>query len=340
MTTRKTQFTAATVPVEPLKQSAPSQPNTESETNPLTAFFRKSKLSLSLPSRGKWYPVGSLNLDQSGGLPVYAMTATDDIKIRTGDATMTGRNIYEVIQSCIPGITQPEFMPHIDLDSALLAIRIASYGSVFNFNISVPNTKLTRTISLDANELLVSLQKVSSSENSTWDETVKISDETGQSLIAVVQPIPIKNLFQTSKSIFMQRRALTKNFDADENIKDDAIFTASMAELSNSAINLLASSIHSLKVLDKNGSTVTSLTTSNPQDAAQITQIIHQLDIEYFNAIRDHLDQQRKKYQFMTPMQTSTPKEVSAGAPETWSTELTFMGSDFLPEQKNIPNLV
>lgn len=343
MTTRKTQFTAATVPVEPIKKTATIQTNTDitQEINPLTAFFRKSKLSLTLPSRGKWYPASSLTLDQTGGLSVYAMTAADDIKFRTGDATMTGKNIYEVIASCIPGITHPEFIPHIDLDAILLVIRIASYGPEFNFNVIVPNTTLTRTINIDANQLLHNLQKtLSSSEDADWDENIKIVDEMGQSLIVDIHPIPIKNLFQTSKNIYVQRKTLNKNFDSDENIKDETAFNTSMSELTNSAINLLASSIQSIKVLDKNGATITSLHNSNPQDAAQIIQLIHQLDIEYFNAIRDHIDVQRKKYQFMTPSQHSTEKEISAGAPEDWTTELTFMGSNFLPEQKSLPNLV
>ena len=93
---------------------------------------------MTLPSRGQWYPKNGLSYDSSGKVPVFAMNASDDIKFRTGDATMSGKNIYEVIQSCIPNITEPENIPHIDIDSILLAIRVASYGAEFEFSVSVP----------------------------------------------------------------------------------------------------------------------------------------------------------------------------------------------------------
>src|SRR5271166_1934868 len=105
MTTRTKQF-PTTVPTGPLKTFQPKTEQPGTTANPLTSFFRKSKLPLLLPSRGQWYPKNSLNYDISGQLPVFAMNATDDIKLRTGDATMSGKNIYEVIQSCIPSITQ------------------------------------------------------------------------------------------------------------------------------------------------------------------------------------------------------------------------------------------
>jgi len=68
------------------------------------------------------------------------------------------------------------------------------------------------------------------------------------------------------------------------------------------------------------------------KDSVQINKIIREMDIEYFNAIRDHLEAQRKKYTFLTPNQISTQKEISAGAPTEWTSEITFMGSSFLPE--------
>jgi hypothetical protein len=328
MTKRSTQFPAvATVPtiIKQTQKQSESAPS-----NPLTAFFRKSKLSLTLPSRGKWYPANSIAYDDSGQLSVFAMNASDDIKFRTGDATMSGKNIYEVITSCIPSITQPEMIPHIDIDAILLAIRVASYGPIFDFVVSVPNTTLTRSITINSNDLLKDI----SSRQDQWDSEINIEDETGQLLSLVVAPIPLKILFSTSKNIYMLRRLLTKNVDQDENIKDETTFTTNMNSLSLSAIDLLCASIQTLSVSDAHENQLIVLNSENPQDREQIRKTIHQIDVAYFNSIRDHIDAQRIKYTFMSPEQKSTEKEVAAGAPETWATELTFMGSNFLPEPK------
>jgi hypothetical protein len=334
MTTRTKQFNPAGIPTGPLKtiQEKTEQQISKSPENPLASFFRKSKLSLTLPSHGKWYPKNGLTYDSSGKLPVFAMNATDDIKFRTGDATMSGNNIYEVVKSCIPNIVDPSMIPHVDIDTILLAIRVASYGSEFDFSVSVPNTTLTRNIKIDATHLLTDI----ATRSDNWDEEIRIEDETGQAMDLIVSPVPLKNLFGVSKNIFTLRRALTKNFDSNENIKDEASFSANMNELALCALNLLATSIRKMSITDPSGNVLLLLDAVNPQDEIQIKQTVQKLDIGYFNAIRDHIDSQRKKYAFFSPVQTSTPEELAAGAPKTWTSELTFMGSSFLPEVKTM----
>ena len=45
--------------------------------NPLKKYFRQPKLYINLPSKGKFYPAGSLNMPETGELPVFPMTAKD-----------------------------------------------------------------------------------------------------------------------------------------------------------------------------------------------------------------------------------------------------------------------
>ena len=328
MTIRKNQYTASQIPTIP-------QPKKESSENPLASFFRKSKFTLKLPSKGMWYPKNSLSLD-AGGVPVYAMNAADDIKFRTGDATMTGKNIYEVIQSCIPSISDPKMIPHIDLDSLFLAIRLASYGDEFEFVVDVPNTKLNRKINLKASSRLQEL----ASRNNIWDDELEIVDESGKILRLNIHPIPLHKIFSTSKVLHTQKYNLNKNLDADQNIRDEAAYTSSMSAMTDSALDLLCSSIHQMELIDSTGAIMLSLASDAPQDSAEIVKLIRNMDIEYFNAIRDHINAQRSKFIFTSPMQYSTEEERKAGAPEQWVAELSFVGSNFLPEQKNTTGIM
>jgi hypothetical protein len=98
------------------------------EVNPLKQYFRRPALYLKLPSEGLGYAEGSLNLPENGELPVYPMTAIDDITTKTPDALFNGSAVVEIIKSCVPNIIDPWEVNGLDLDPILVAIRTASTG--------------------------------------------------------------------------------------------------------------------------------------------------------------------------------------------------------------------
>ena len=101
--------------------------------NPLRRFFRQPAVYIKLPSDGNFYPPGTLEMPANGELPVYPMTAMDEITYRTSDALFNGTAIVNVIQSCVPNIIDPWSIPNIDMDTLLVAIRIASYGHSMDY---------------------------------------------------------------------------------------------------------------------------------------------------------------------------------------------------------------
>jgi hypothetical protein len=58
--------------------------------------------------------------------------------LKTPDALMNGQATTEVIKSCVPAIKNPWRMPSIDLDTVLIAIRIATYGENMEFSSTCP----------------------------------------------------------------------------------------------------------------------------------------------------------------------------------------------------------
>ena len=110
-------------------------------SNPLMAHFRQPKISLSLPSQGRWWGEGALDLPPNGEIPIFAMTAKDEIALRTPDSLLNGTSVVTVIQSCCPNIKDAWQMPSVDLDAVLLAIRIASFGDVMDIDTACPACK-------------------------------------------------------------------------------------------------------------------------------------------------------------------------------------------------------
>jgi hypothetical protein len=126
--------------------------------NPLAKHFRHPSIHFKLPSGGKFWPDGSLNLPLNGEIPIYPMTTRDEIVLRTPDALMNGSGIVEVIQSCCPNILDAWQMPSIDVDAVLIAIRIASYGSSMEIETTCPKCSEEASYDVPLDPILAGIQ--------------------------------------------------------------------------------------------------------------------------------------------------------------------------------------
>ncbi len=115
-------------------------------SNPLNKYFRQPAVYVSLPTEGN-YPPTVLEKSQTGEIGVMPMTARDEIKFKTPDALMNGQGVVDVIQSCVPQIKDAWQISNYDLDTILIAIRIATYGETMdiNFNVPITNEQLSHT---------------------------------------------------------------------------------------------------------------------------------------------------------------------------------------------------
>lgn len=109
------------------------------ENNPLKQYFRRPAVFIKLPSGGKYYPPGVLDVPESGELPVYPMTAIDEITTKTPDALYNGSAMADLIKSCIPNIKDPWSINSMDLDAILIGIRAAAGGNDLEIESTCPS---------------------------------------------------------------------------------------------------------------------------------------------------------------------------------------------------------
>jgi hypothetical protein len=131
---------------------------TQTSTNPLSKYFRQPAIHLRLPSGGKFYPQGAINLPPNGEIPIFPMTAVDEITNRTPDALFNGSSTMGVISSCVPNIVDPWSIPSVDLGSLLCAVRLASYGHEMNITSVCPKCGHTHDVTVDLREVLDAIQ--------------------------------------------------------------------------------------------------------------------------------------------------------------------------------------
>jgi hypothetical protein len=127
--------------------------------NPLKQFFRQPAIYLSLPSGGHHWPATALTMPENKELPVYPMTAIDEITYRTPDALFNGQAVINVVHSCVPNIKNAWEIPGIDLNAVLIAIRIASYGHEMELSTRCPKCETESDFGIDLRMVLDSIRE-------------------------------------------------------------------------------------------------------------------------------------------------------------------------------------
>lgn len=107
--------------------------------NPLKQYFRRPAIYIRLPSDGKYYDESIIEIPENQELPVYPMTAIDEITSKTPDAVFNGQAIVDIIESCIPNIKNAWGVNSIDIDALLIAIRVASNGDYMDITSKCPS---------------------------------------------------------------------------------------------------------------------------------------------------------------------------------------------------------
>lgn len=171
---------------------------TEQQENPLKKFYRQPQLYIKLPSRGEWWPEGSLSKSVTNEYPVFAMTARDELALKTPDALLNGQSTVDVIQSCVPNIKNAWHTPVCDLDHMLIAIRLATYGNAMDFVSVCPHCKKKNEHTLNLQQLLDNYSQISPQH-----KTIQIKD-----LLISLKPESYKTFNNRSIKTFEEQRVL------------------------------------------------------------------------------------------------------------------------------------
>jgi hypothetical protein len=108
------------------------------ENNPLKQYFRRPAVYVKLPSQGKYYHPGVFDMPINEEVPIYPMTAIDEITTKTPDALYNGSAMADLIKSCVPSIKDPWAINSMDIDAILIGIRAAAGGSEMEIESTCP----------------------------------------------------------------------------------------------------------------------------------------------------------------------------------------------------------
>jgi len=238
-------------------------------TNPLSQYFRQPAIYISLPSRGDFYPEGTLDMPPNGELPVLPMTAIDEITYRTPDALFNGTAVVNVVQSCLPNIKNAWAIPSTDIDTILVGIRIATYGHDMEINCVCPKCSNEDHYTVDLRSSIDSM-KPADYKTPLINRDMEI----------YFRPMNYKMLNQNNQLQFEEQRVLQSlaNASEDSTEKQSKTISLILQKITDMTVKALSQSIGAIK-------TPTSIVT----DTSQIEEFLKNCDRKLFSKIRDQI---------------------------------------------------
>ena len=256
------------------------------ENNPLRQYFRQPAIYIELPSQGKFYPQGALNMPQTNKLPVYPMTAIDEITYRTPDALFNGQATVNVIQSCVPDIKNAWSIPSMDVDTVLVSIRIASYGHEMGFSTQCPACQHVSDQSIDLRNVLDSMRPVDYAKPITSGD-----------MEIFFRPMSYQNMSDNNQLQY-ENQKLLQNIPESATSETDKMSALSKAlqEVTAMTVKALAQSIAMVKT-----------PTAMVSEPEFIEELLKNCDRKLFNEIRDYIVTNKAQSE-MQPIKLTCPE--------------------------------
>jgi hypothetical protein len=289
----------------------PEKTNPEVRANPLLSVLRQPKIYIRLPSQGKYWKEGSLNISVNGEYPVYSMTARDELLMKTPDALLNGQGIVEVIQNCVPNILDAWECPQIDSDTLLIAIRLATYGELMTLSVKHPSLKDNEfDYEVNIREILDQRQS-----NSTWEDRLEVRPD----LVVYLKPLTYRTQTDAQIGEFETQRIvqIVNNTDTTEEEKIKAFQQAFMG-LTQKTISIIGKAVYKIES-----------TAGVVEDPQFIEEFITQCDADIFDKIKTRLGILNDSSKLAPMTIRCTPEMIEAGSPETIEVPFTFDQSNF-----------
>jgi hypothetical protein len=277
--------------------------------NPLNKYFRQASIYVKLPS-GTDYPTDVVTKSETGEIGIMPMTAKDEIRFKTPDALMNGQGVVDVIESCVPDIKDAWQIKSYDLDTILVAIRIATYGETMEINFNVPgaNESVAHTVNLPA--ILDQIQKTTVDTAFTLKDGLKIT----------VQPLTYRDMTSTSLQTFQQQKMYSAIQDSELPDEDKAKrFNDAFKKLTELNSSILLKNMASITMTD--GTVIT--------DPAHIKEFVDNANATVIKEIETKLMDLRTQGAVKPLKLKASEEQIKKGAPASYEVPVTFDTSNF-----------
>ena len=182
-------------------------------TNPLAQYFRTPGVHQMLPTRGRFFEEGEIELAINGEVAVLPMTAGDEIVLKNPDALLNGDALERLFKSCVPAIKNPRHISVADMDVLLLAIKLSSFGDSLEINVTCPECKKEMDTETSIRSLLSEVKEIKEE-----DTVVRLADD----IVAYLRPYNFESKTILDLATFEETKIVQYLLDTDMKDTDKA----------------------------------------------------------------------------------------------------------------------
>ena len=275
--------------------------------NKLSKYYRSPKLYVRIPSQGAFNP--DMEQSMSGELAVMAMTGRDETMAKNPDALLNGEAVTSMIKSCVPGIQNPKEIPITDIDTLLIAIKIATNGEEHEVSAKCPKCASEVRGMVNLRDVLPTAKLLEA------EYPVKL--DTG--VTVYVKPYTFSMQTEAALAAFDETKTL-QNLTNEKEINSEsmAIYNKSFRRMADMSVSLLARSI--IKVVTPDGDEV-----SDPNEIFAFVQNIDSKAAKQMDEVLAKINSLDVDKRLELTCEKEDCKNV-------WTTEVEFNASDFFED--------
>ena len=273
----------------------------------LSKYYRAPKLYVRIPSQGAFNP--DIEQSMSEELAVMAMTGRDESMIKNPDALLNGEAITSVIKSCVPGIMDPKEIPITDVDTLLIAIKIATNGDEHEVSAKCPKCNTESKGMVNLRNILPTAKLLES------EYPVKL--DTG--VTVYMKPYTYAMQTEAALAAFDETKTL-QNLQREKEINSEsmAIYNKSFRRMAEMSVSMLSRSV--MKVVTPDGDEV-----SDPNEIFAFVQNIDSKAAKQMDEVLAKINSLDVDKRLELTCEQVDCKNV-------WTTQVEFNASDFFED--------
>ena len=212
-------------------------------TNPLAGYYRAPKLYTRLPSQGKFYTDDVIIWPESGELPIFAMTAKDEMIMKNPDALLNGEAVAQVIASCVPAVKKPRELMSNDIETLLIAIQGATAGDDMEVNAECPKCNKSITVTASIESAIDSMTVLEESYVFNTDQGLEIE----------IRPFSYESSIKAGIANFKSTRSLQSISEVKDDLEQLKLFNENFLQIAELNFDLIIDSVASVSGTDSEG---------------------------------------------------------------------------------------
>jgi len=188
-----------------------------------------------IPSAGKFYDSKVVDMPETLELPIFSMTAKDEMIMKNPDALLNGEAVAQVIHSCVPNIKNARAMLSSDIEVLLVAIQGATYGDDVEVTAECPQCKEPQTGVASVETAIATMGHI--------DETYTVEHN---GLIIAIRPFTYESTIRAGVTNFKSTRSLQALADVPDEMERLRLFNNNFKQIAELNFSLIIDSVASI----------------------------------------------------------------------------------------------